>query len=32
MPETLRTELRAYFRPYDMRLGRWLGEEPSWQR
>jgi hypothetical protein len=32
MPETLRTELRAYFQPYDMRLARWLGGEPSWQR
>jgi hypothetical protein len=31
MPESLRTELAAYFRPYDSRLGRWLGGEPSWQ-
>jgi hypothetical protein len=32
MPESLRTELAAHFRPYDIRLARWLGEEPSWQR
>ena len=31
MPETLRKELRAHFRPYDERLARWLGREPSWQ-
>jgi hypothetical protein len=31
MPEALRTELDDYFRPYDMRLARWLGGEPSWR-
>lgn len=31
MPEALRTELDEYFRPYDMRLARWLGGEPSWR-
>lgn len=31
IPETLRKELREYFRPYDERLAGWLGEELSWQ-
>ncbi len=32
MPENLRTALDEHFRPYDVRLARWLGWEPSWRR
>ena len=31
MPETVRSELREHFRPFDQRLARWLGRELSWQ-
>jgi hypothetical protein len=31
MGSWLREELRAYFEPFDARLGRWLGREPSWR-
>jgi hypothetical protein len=32
MSDVLRNELHEHFRPYDERLAKWLGEEPSWQR
>ena len=32
MSDALRNELHEHFRPYDERLAKWLGEEPSWQR
>lgn len=32
MPDPVRRELDAYFRPYDRRLVPWLGGEPSWRR
>jgi hypothetical protein len=32
MPEELRARLDEYFQPYDERLGRWLGDTPSWRR
>jgi Sulfotransferase domain len=31
MPDALRAQLRAHFRPYDERLARWLGGKLSWQ-
>jgi hypothetical protein len=32
LPEELRVELDAHFRPYDERLAGWLGNVPSWRR
>ena len=32
MSETVRTALSEHFGPYDERLARWLGWEPSWRR
>ena len=32
LPEELRADLDAHFRPYDERLAEWLGEVPSWRR
>jgi hypothetical protein len=32
VPRVLGQTLRDHFEPYDARLVRWLGEEPSWRR
>ncbi|MFI7618138.1 sulfotransferase family protein [Nonomuraea terrae] len=32
VPPALERSLRERFEPYDARLARWLGEEPSWRR
>lgn len=32
MPQTVRSSLEEHYRPYDERLVRWLGREPSWRR
>ncbi|MGP3913930.1 sulfotransferase domain-containing protein [Nonomuraea sp. 10N515B] len=32
VPHVLGRALREHFEPYDARLVRWLGEEPSWRR
>ncbi|MGN9840714.1 sulfotransferase domain-containing protein [Nonomuraea sp. H19] len=32
LPRALEQALRDHFEPYDARLVRWLGEEPSWRR
>jgi Sulfotransferase domain len=32
MPDPVRAALKEYYRPYDERLTRWLGWEPSWCR
>ena len=31
-PATLRADLRNWFTEYDLRLGDWLGDTPSWRR
>jgi Sulfotransferase domain len=32
MPDSLRAELTSYFEPFDRKLTRWLGQDPSWRR
>jgi hypothetical protein len=32
LPDQLRSALAGHFRPFDERLGEWLGKLPSWQR
>jgi hypothetical protein len=32
VPQTVRRALEEHYRPYDERLARWLGHEPSWRR
>jgi hypothetical protein len=32
MPEPVRSELEAHFQPFDERLAKWLGWDPSWRR
>ena len=32
MPESVRSRLEAHFEPFDARLARWLGRDPSWRR
>jgi len=32
MPASVRAALEDHYRPYDERLTRWLGHEPSWRR
>jgi hypothetical protein len=32
MPDSVRAALEEHYRPYDERLTRWLGREPSWRR
>jgi hypothetical protein len=31
MPEHVRAALKEHYRPYDERLAKWLGHEPSWR-
>lgn len=32
MPESARLKLEAHFQPFDARLAKWLGRDPSWRR
>lgn len=32
MPDSVRAALEEHYRPYDERLAKWLGHEPSWRR
>jgi hypothetical protein len=31
MPKHVRGALKEHYRPYDDRLAKWLGHEPSWR-
>jgi hypothetical protein len=32
MPESVRSALEKHFEPFDARLAKWLGRDPSWRR